>query len=155
MKKSFPVIFSLLWVCVFGIRVGFAEDGASSSESLTGDAVAATQDSGNTQPEAAADAEHANGEAAAESVAQPGETVISESDVQPSAEPEASDQPEFVPGHKIRIAPYPKDKTIRATLVTSVGNITCELYAGAHPMTVMNFVALAKVYFQVVEILFF
>ena len=145
MKKSFPVIFSLLLVSVFGIRAGFAEDGASSVNTPAGESAAATLDSGNAQTDAAADAaDHANGEAAAESVAQPGETVISESDGLPSAEPDVSNQPEFVPGHKIHIAPYPKDKIIHATLITSAGNISCQLYAGAHPMTVMNFVALAK-----------
>ena len=47
------------------------------------------------------------------------------------------------PDHTIRIALFPQDKTIKAKLVTSKGDISCDLYAGQHPLTVMNFVALA------------
>lgn len=45
--------------------------------------------------------------------------------------------------HKLTFAPFPKDYRIRVQLVTTVGNIPCELYADTHPLTVLNFVALA------------
>ena len=46
------------------------------------------------------------------------------------------------PDHNIRIAIFPRDKVIQVKLVTSEGDITCDLYAGLHPLTVMNFIAL-------------
>ncbi len=48
-----------------------------------------------------------------------------------------------LPEHKLAVAPFPKDYRIRVQLVTTVGNIPCELYADTHPLTVLNFVALA------------
>ena len=47
------------------------------------------------------------------------------------------------PDHDIRMALFPKDHIIHAKLVTTKGDIQCELYAGMHPLTVMNFVALS------------
>ncbi|MBR4984956.1 MAG: peptidylprolyl isomerase [Proteobacteria bacterium] len=139
MKKYVPVIFAVFWICLLGMQTGFAEDLASSDVTPSG-----ASDGIKAQTDGAAEDEQAGGADTSESMAQPGETVISDQEASLSAEPASSDQPEFVPGHNIRIAPYPKDKTIRATLVTSAGKVTCELFAGAHPMTVMNFVALAK-----------
>lgn len=48
-----------------------------------------------------------------------------------------------LPEHNLAVAPFPKDYRIRVQLVTTVGNIPCELYADTHPLTVLNFVALA------------
>ena len=48
-----------------------------------------------------------------------------------------------LPEHRLTFAPFPKDYRIRVQLVTTVGNIPCELYADTHPLTVLNFVALA------------
>ena len=48
-----------------------------------------------------------------------------------------------LPEHNLTFAPFPKDYRIRVQLVTTVGNIPCELYADTHPLTVLNFVALA------------
>ena len=45
--------------------------------------------------------------------------------------------------HKPSIAPWPLDYTINAHLITTAGNIHCKLFAGAHPLTVLNFISLA------------
>ena len=119
MKKVLFVFLAVLGLTVgFGACV-FAEDLSPAADDTTD--CDAAQD-------AAAGESSGMDDAASENVAQP---------VTP-------DVPEFVPGHKITIAPYPKDKIIRAKLVTSVGTVTCNLFAGAHQMTVMNFVALSK-----------
>ncbi len=48
------------------------------------------------------------------------------------------------PDHVLRIAPFKKGYRINAELVTSLGSVSCELYADTHPLTVLNFVALAQ-----------
>ena len=48
------------------------------------------------------------------------------------------------PEHVYKIAAFPEDKTIHAELKTSLGTVSCELFAGTHPLTVINFMALAK-----------
>ena len=45
--------------------------------------------------------------------------------------------------HKPIISPWPLDYNIKASLVTSAGTLSCELFAGSHPMTVLNFISLA------------
>ena len=52
-------------------------------------------------------------------------------------------QPDSGSGHRRLVAPWPENKTIVATLVTSHGEIQCRLFAGTHPMTVLNFISLA------------
>ena len=59
-----------------------------------------------------------------------------------SAQNEACVQPDLS-DHKPSIAPWPMDYSIHAQLITSAGIITCELFAGTHPMTVLNFISLA------------
>ena len=56
-----------------------------------------------------------------------------------SSEVLASERPE----HRRLVAPFPKDHRIRVELVTTAGNISCDLYADTHPLTTLNFVALA------------
>lgn len=46
--------------------------------------------------------------------------------------------------HAFKIAVFPEDKTFHAQLKTSVGTVSCTLFAGTHPLTVLNFMALAK-----------
>lgn len=45
--------------------------------------------------------------------------------------------------HKPVISPWPLNYTIKASLVTSAGTLICELFAGSHPMTVLNFISLS------------
>lgn len=47
------------------------------------------------------------------------------------------------PEHVSGISPYPKGKIIQAKIQTSIGELSCELYVGDHPMTVLNFISLA------------
>lgn len=51
---------------------------------------------------------------------------------------------EVKPEHVSSVAIYPADKIIHAKLQTSIGDISCDLYAGNHPLTVLNFISLAK-----------
>ncbi len=48
------------------------------------------------------------------------------------------------PEHIYKIAAFPEDKTIHAELNTSLGSVSCEIFAGTHPLTVLNFMSLAK-----------
>ena len=48
------------------------------------------------------------------------------------------------PDHNIRISLFPANHTIQVKLVTSKGDIDCQLYAGLHPLTVLNFIALSS-----------
>lgn len=48
------------------------------------------------------------------------------------------------PDHVLRVAPFKKGYRINAELVTSLGTVSCELYADTHPLTALNFVALAQ-----------
>lgn len=48
------------------------------------------------------------------------------------------------PDHDIRVAIFPRDRIIKVKLATSAGDVTCDLYAGEHPLTVMNFIALSR-----------
>ena len=45
--------------------------------------------------------------------------------------------------HRITVAPWAADKTIRTVLYTSAGEVVCDLFAGTHPMTTLNFISLA------------
>ena len=49
-----------------------------------------------------------------------------------------------VPDHHYIIAPYPENETRLVELQTSEGNIQCTLFAGQHPLTVLNFMALSE-----------
>ena len=51
---------------------------------------------------------------------------------------------EVLKEHKIRIAPFPVDYVMKGQIVTSLGTLECELYAGTHPLTVLNFVSLGR-----------
>lgn len=63
-----------------------------------------------------------------------GEGVVSDSEAQVEVKPE----------HVSSVSIYARDKIVRARLQTSVGEIVCDLYAGTHPLTVLNFVSLSK-----------
>ncbi len=56
---------------------------------------------------------------------------------------EISRTQETAPDHVRKIAPFKEDERIQAELMTSEGTITCALFAGQHPLTVLNFIALA------------
>lgn len=56
-------------------------------------------------------------------------------------EPEAAS---FPGDHKIEIAPFPYDYVMHGSIVTSLGTLSCDLYAGSHPLTVLNFVSLGR-----------
>lgn len=45
--------------------------------------------------------------------------------------------------HHPKVAPFGRDYTVDVELETSVGSISCTLWAGKHPATTLNFVALA------------
>lgn len=60
-----------------------------------------------------------------------------------NTEPDVAATIEPRPDHVRKVAPWPEDKEINATLHTSLGDIKCELFAGTHPLTVLNFKALS------------
>ncbi len=60
---------------------------------------------------------------------------------------EVAEEPEvssFPGDHKIVIAPFPYDYVMHGRIVTSLGTLECDLYAGSHPLTVLNFVSLGR-----------
>lgn len=48
------------------------------------------------------------------------------------------------PDHNIRMSLFPANHTVQVKLVTSKGDLECQLYAGLHPLTVLNFIALSS-----------
>ena len=48
------------------------------------------------------------------------------------------------PDHRITLAPFPPDYVMHGKIITSIGELECDLYAGNHPFTVLNFVALSR-----------
>lgn len=61
----------------------------------------------------------------------------------PSAQND-SPETEIVLEHGRKFAFFDEDRTINVKLITSAGDIECSLYAGTHPATVLNFLALAE-----------
>ncbi len=51
---------------------------------------------------------------------------------------------EVILEHGRKFAIFEEDRTINVKLITTAGDITCSLYAGTHPATVLNFLALAE-----------
>lgn len=47
------------------------------------------------------------------------------------------------PDHNIRMSLFPANHTVQVKLVTNKGDVECQLYAGLHPLTVLNFIALS------------
>ena len=74
--------------------------------------------------------------------AAPNETESSQNEANEAAQM-PSESPDLMT-HKITIAPFPLDYVMNGKIVTSLGTLDCELYAGTHPLTVLNFVSLGR-----------
>ena len=57
---------------------------------------------------------------------------------------EVPEEEVVVEDHRLPVHLFAKDKVIQVKIVTSAGDVMCDLYAGLHPVTVVNFVSLAK-----------
>ena len=123
--KRHPPLFSLMFLFVMSLSgVVWAQSVPTpAAEGAAGNAIDADLATGSPEPDQTSDL----------SAEEPGNT---------EPEPSAANDPK--PDHVRRIAPWPEDKTMKATLHTDQGDITCELFAGAHPLTVLNFKALAE-----------
>lgn len=82
---------------------------------------------------------------AAKDTKEPADTVDASPNTDTTPNTDATPKTETVPtpDHVRKVAPWHEDKKLKVALHTSLGDVTCELFAGAHPLTVLNFKALA------------